>query len=69
MPSLNLAECLVLYLDFLNELKQVKVVAVMNRIGSQFLPLGIVEGKKQLKELLEEAKFTDFIVCSGEPFT
>jgi hypothetical protein len=58
-----------LFLTFLNELKQVRVCAVTNRIGPQLSIMGVVEDKDQLQHLLEAAEIDHYIVCSGDIIT
>lgn len=45
-----------LFLTFLDELKQVNVLAATNRMGSQLSIMGAVKGKQQLQDVLEAAR-------------
>jgi hypothetical protein len=63
IPTNNLR----LFLTFVDDLKQVRVLAVTNRIGgSQLAFMGAVEGKDQLQQLLEAAGINHYIVSSGD---
>jgi hypothetical protein len=60
-----------LFLTFLDELKQVKILAAAapDHFGSQLYTMGAVEGKAQLLALLETAEIDNYIIVSGDPFT
>lgn len=55
-----------LFLTFLDELKQVNVLAATNSVGNQLAVVGAVKGKKELQDLLETAGIDHYIICSGE---
>ena len=58
-----------LIITFLDELKQVKVLATTDRPDSQLCIMGVVEGREQLQDLLVKAEIDHYLVCSGDPFT
>jgi len=55
-----------LYLTFLNGIDQIEVVAATNRRDPPLRPLGVVQGKAQLLELLEKAGITHYVVREGD---
>ncbi len=58
-----------LFLTFLDELKQVNVLAATNTIGSQLSTMGAVRGKEELRDLLDATGVDHYIICSGELLT
>ena len=55
-----------LYLGFLNRLEQVQVTAATNVIGSNLRVLGVVEGKEELRDLLEKTGIDHYVISSGD---
>ncbi len=60
------SDSLRVFLTFLDELRQVNVLAATNKIGSQLSVMGAVQGKEQLRDLLDAAGVDHYIICSGE---
>jgi len=56
-----------LFLEFINGLNQVKVLAATN-VDGQLAIMGAVEGGEQLRQLLEAADIDHYIVSSGDVF-
>jgi hypothetical protein len=58
-----------LFLEFLDELKQVKVLAATNQMGSQLSIMGGVYSKAQLLDLLNKVDIDHYSVSSGDIFS
>jgi hypothetical protein len=68
MPIPN--DSLRIHLIFLDELKQVEVLAATNPFDSPPLRMmGVVEGQGQVEDMLDRAGVDCYIICSGEPLT
>lgn len=59
-----IANKLRLFLAFVDELKQVKVDAVTNRIDSRIAVMGVTRGKDELQNLLEVAGIDHYLAGS-----
>jgi hypothetical protein len=58
----NIENNLCIYLNFLDELDLVKILAVTNDWGHRIAVMGAVKGKEQLVDLLNEADIDHYTV-------
>lgn len=63
----NIQNNLCIYLNFLNELDLVKILAVTNHWDQHIVIMGAVKGKEQLVDLLNEAEIDHYAV-GGDSF-
>jgi hypothetical protein len=63
----NIQNNLCIYLNFLNELDLVKILAVTNDWDQHIVIMGAVKGKEQLVDLLNEAEIDHYAV-GGDSF-